>query len=610
MKNLSNLFRLFYSASLMSAFVVVGCVEDKCDLSKDIDVTIGVGKGVSIPIGSTEKIMLTELMDSADSEILRIDSEGDYSIFKAGNFTPEYFKVGNLDVDIEPVSDKMHYDFKLFDLTDEIDELPSWVKEEMMKQKYPYVVNQKIDYKTTFKIDQSVPEEMLRLRKLSFSNDAKMSVKVKIASSNSMSDNLLETLNYLYIGSNDAPFVVDIPEYMVLADKNIGQGQLKLDGKAAYNKATKSIEYVSEYEIEALDFSNYKNGYLQVNNSVISIDETLEATGYMVSDTVMFALQNLTHIQSVDVEILFAIDKMTIESVEGVFVPEIDPIKEVVDLELGEDLDFLKDSYLDFNDPRIFVTFTNPVDAKIFADAEFVGYDDSGNSIDGSKVDASMTLEGATTNRIFINRYATQLQGYTTLQVPNLNNLVKTIPDRVDVNVNARMDDGNFSSIELGKEYGISGSYEVSVPLMFDGFSLVYTETIEDVFGDEADDITDYLKDVESLTLTFNVLNTVPAELVTSVVAYDEAGNRLNSITADVVGVVAAGNGMEGSVVTEPVESSVVVKISSLNGELERLHDIGITLEGKGKGKLNANEYIRFMDIAVTIDENLSLDLN
>ena len=610
MKNLSNLFRLFYSASLMSAFVVVGCVEDKCDLSKDIDVTIGVGKGVSIPIGSTEKIMLTELMDSADSEILRIDSEGDYSIFKAGNFTPEYFKVGNLDVDIEPLSDKMHYDFKLFDLTDEIDELPSWVKEEMMKQKYPYVVNQKIDYKTTFKIDQSVPEEMLRLRKLSFSNDAKMSIKVKIASSNSMSDNLLETLNYLYIGSNDAPFVVDIPEYMVLADKNIGQGQLKLDGKAAYNKATKSIEYVSEYEIEALDFSNYKNGYLQVNNSVISIDETLEATGYMVSDTVMFALQNLTHIQSVDVEILFAIDKMTIESVEGVFVPEIDPIKEVVDLELGEDLDFLKDSYLDFNDPRIFVTFTNPVDAKIFADAEFVGYDDSGNSIDGSKVDASMTLEGATTNRIFINRYATQLQGYTTLQVPNLNNLVKTIPDRVDVNVNARMDDGNFSSIELGKEYGISGSYEVSVPLMFDGFSLVYTETIEDVFGDEADDITDYLKDVESLTLTFNVLNTVPAELVTSVVAYDEAGNRLNSITADVVGVVAAGNGMEGSVVTEPVESSVVVKISSLNGELERLHDIGITLEGKGKGKLNANEYIRFMDIAVTIDENLSLDLN
>ena len=610
MKNLSNLFRLFYSASLMSAFVVVGCVEDKCDLSKDIDVTIGVGKGVSIPIGSTEKIMLTELMDSADSEILRIDSEGDYSIFKAGNFTPEYFKVGNLDVDIEPLSDKMHYDFKLFDLTDEIDELPSWVKEEMMKQKYPYVVNQKIDYKTTFKIDQSVPEEMLRLRKLSFSNDAKMSIKVKIASSNSMSDNLLETLNYLYIGSNDAPFVVDIPEYIVLADKNIGQGQLKLDGKAAYNKATKSIEYVSEYEIEALDFSNYKNGYLQVNNSVISIDETLEATGYMVSDTVMFALQNLTHIQSVDVEILFAIDKMTIESVEGVFVPEIDPIKEVVDLELGEDLDFLKDSYLDFNDPRIFVTFTNPVDAKIFADAEFVGYDDSGNSIDGSKVDASMTLEGATTNRIFINRYATQLQGYTTLQVPNLNNLVKTIPDRVDVNVNARMDDGNFSSIELGKEYGISGSYEVSVPLMFDGFSLVYTETIEDVFGDEADDITDYLKDVESLTLTFNVLNTVPAELVTSVVAYDEAGNRLNSITADVVGVVAAGNGMEGSVVTEPVESSVVVKISSLNGELERLHDIGITLEGKGKGKLNANEYIRFMDIAVTIDENLSLDLN
>ena len=54
MKNLSNLFRLFSSASLLSVFVGLGCVEDKCDLSKDIDMTIGVGKGVSIPVGSTE----------------------------------------------------------------------------------------------------------------------------------------------------------------------------------------------------------------------------------------------------------------------------------------------------------------------------------------------------------------------------------------------------------------------------------------------------------------------------------------------------------------------------------------------------------------------------
>lgn len=611
MKKVTLSFRLFSSAALLFLCALASCVDEKYDLSKDIDMTIGVGKGVSIPVGSTEKIMLTELIDDTDSDLVYIDQEGDYSISKAGSFSPESFDVGELEVHVSPVSQSMHYDFNLIDFAGDYNNLPLWMQEEIKKYKYPYVVRQQIDCETTFKIDQSVPEELVRLRYLSFKNNAKMSVRVKISSSDYQSAEMLRTIERLHLGTADkGDFVIDVPEYMVFADKSIVQGRLSVKGDAVYDNSTNSIEYVCEYDIEALDFSKYKDGFLPVVDSRISIDETFNAGGYVESDTVFFGYQNLSRIQSVDVEIQFAIDEMSIEGVEGVFAPEIEPIKECVDLDLGDELEFLENAYLDFNDPRIYVTFVNPVEARLIAEAEFVGYDKWGSVIEDSRVAASMTFEGGIANNILLDRYATQLQGYTTVRVPELNNLLKTLPDRIDVNVNARMDDGSYSYMELGKEFGISGNYEVSIPLVFDEFNLAYTETIENILGDDASDITDRIKDVESVTVNFVVLNTIPAEMTASVIAYDEYGNRLNNITARVEGVVQPGNGMDGHEVTEPVESAVSINLSSLNGELERLDDIDIIIEGKGSGKFNANEYIQLLNIALTIDENLSVDLN
>lgn len=604
-------FKSFFSATLLSSLVLVGCVDDKYDLSKDVDMTVGVGEGLSIPIGSTEKIMLTELLDSAETDILKIDAEGEYSIFKAGDFSPESFEIGDMDIVIEPVGEKKHYDFELVDISDDYGNLPSWIQQEIQKQKYPYKVHQQIDYTTTFDIKQSVPEEMLKLRSLTFKDDTRMRIKVKIYSADHQSDDMLEIVDRLHLASDvHGGFLVDVPEYIVFEDESITQGHLLLNGDAVYNSSTQSLEYSCEYRLKALDFTGYKDGYLPVNDSKVAVHDVLGAIGYVDSDTVFFGYKNITHIQSVDVEVNFEIDRMVIETVEGVFAPEIEPIHETVDLDLGDDLDFLNDAYLDFNDPRIFVTFDNPVDARLLANAKFVGYDKSGNMLDGSEVETDMVFEGAVTNRIFINRYDSQLPGYKTLIVPGLNNLVKRIPDRVEVDVNARMDESGYTTVELGRSYDISGNYQVSVPLVFDEFNLVYTETVEDILGDDADDITDYVQDIESVTVSFVALNTIPAELIPSIIAYDEAGNRLHGIKVDVKGNITAGKGMDGGRVTDPVVSVVDLQLSSLNGELDRLANLDIRVGGKGSGRFNANEYIQLKDISVTINENIAVDLN
>ena len=611
MKKSHLLSKTISSSLFLLLFVATACVDDKYDLSKDIDMTVGVGGGVSLPLGSTEKIMLTELIDTVETDIVKLDNEGNYSVFKEGSFTPENFEIGNLDISLAAVGEKRHYDFDLYNLSDDYDNLPEWIQQEMQKSKFPYIVHNEVDHETSFDIDQSVPEEMVRLRTLDFRNDVSLVVNVKIYSANHQSDDILEIVNALSLKSDgEDGFLINVPEYIVFADENVTAGKLLLQGDVVYNTSTKALEYSKEYKVAGLDFSNYKNGYIPVEDGIISLHDTLSAEGFVDSDTVLLAYDNITHIQSVDFEVTMSINKMTVESVEGIFAPEIDPIKEAVDLDLGDDLDFLGDSYLDFNDPRLFVTFTNPVDARMFADARFAGYDKSGNKIENSDVAVNLVLEGNRENNILISRYATELPGYTTFLAPTLNNLIKTIPDRIDVNVEARMDDSEYSTIVLGRSLGISGSYQVSLPLVFDEFSLVYTEEIEEVLGDDPSEVTDYVTDINSVTLAFEILNTVPAEFTPSIVAYDKNGRKLAGIKVDVVGAIAAGNGMAGAVVTEPVCSNIEINLSALNGELEELDKLDLKFEGRGSGRLNSNEYIQLKDINVTVNEDIVVDLN
>lgn len=612
---MKKLTKLLKSSLLLSAVsLLAACsVDDKYDVSKDIDMTVGVGGGVSLPIGSTEKIMITELIDTADTDVLEIDAAGDYAIRKSGTFDAVDFEIKDVDINVDFDAETAHYDFNLYNLSENVDDLPSWIQEEIKKQRFPYIVQNDVDYTTSFDITQEVPEEMKKLRKMTFKNDVNLEVDLKIFSADHQSDDLLQLTNALHLKADgEKGFVIEVPDYIVFAEEEgIKDGKLVLAGAAVYDKNTNAIEYRKSFKIVGLDFSHLADGALAVNDGKINIHHAFNAWGYVVSDTVFFGYDNITHIQSVDVACEINLGTMSIESVEGVFSPEIDPITEVVDLELGEDLDFLNEAYLDFNNPRIYINnFNNPVAAAILADASFVGLDDNGAVIAGSKVGASIKLAPSKVSNIVIDRYGYAPAGYTNIMVPSLNNLIKRIPETVDVKVDARMDETLFSSVTLGETLTIAGDYEVSVPLAFDSLKLEYVEEVEDVLGEDASDITDYVTDIKSVTLTFDVYNTIPAEFNPSIVAYDENGTLLGKIKAVVTGVIAKGNGTVAGVVGEPVKSEVKVVLSALDGQLEDLYKLDIKFAGTGSGVFNANEYIQLKDMKITIDENVNVDLN
>ena len=613
MKTLLNIFKTCTPVCALSLLAFASCsVDDKYDMSKEIDMTVGIGAGVSLPIGSTEKIMITELIDTADTDVLEIDAIGDYAIRKSGSFDAVDFEIDDVDITVSPQAEEAHYDFNLTNLAADIDKLPLWMQEEIKKQKFPYVVYNDIDYSTTYDISQSVPEEMKKLRKMTFKNKVQLAIDFKIFSADDQSGDLLVLTNKLNLkAEGENGFVIEVPEYFVFADgQGIENGKIILDGAAVYDAKSKAIAYRNSYEIVGLDFSSMPEGAIVVENGKINLHQDFKAWGAVESDTVFFGYDNISKIQSVDVLCDLSLGTMSIESVEGVFAPEIDPITEVVDLNLGDDLDFLNEAYLDFNAPRVYINnFTNPVGAEIFADAKFVGLDKSGAVIDGSMVDVPLVLAPSAVNNIVIDRYGYAPAGYTNVTVPGLNNLIKRIPETVDVKVNARLADA-YTSVNLGEKLTISGAYEVSVPLAFDALELEYVEEVEDVLGENANDITDYVKDINSVTLSFDVYNTIPAAFTPSVVLYDKYGRVLKKVQANIEGVINAGSGTVDGVVGEAVKSQVKVVMSALDGELENLYKMDIKLAGVGSGVFNANEYLQLKDIKVTIDENISVDLN
>ena len=71
-------------AGVVSVSFLAACSPDEsCDLKKDVDLTISMGKDLAFTVGSTGKIMLSELIDTSGTDLLEIDSvTGDYSIVK------------------------------------------------------------------------------------------------------------------------------------------------------------------------------------------------------------------------------------------------------------------------------------------------------------------------------------------------------------------------------------------------------------------------------------------------------------------------------------------------------------------------------------------------
>lgn len=79
------------------------------------------------------------------------------------------------------------------------------------------------------------------------------------------------------------------------------------------------------------------------------------------------------------------------------------------------------------------------------------------------------TIEGVTSN----------------VKVEDINNLLETIPDDIEVDLQPVVRNKKYYTAELGKPYDMPSSYEVDVPLSFEqGLNIVYNDSVQDLNKD------------------------------------------------------------------------------------------------------------------------------
>ena len=620
-----NVLALFLCAILLSC-----SVDNDYDLSKDVDLTIAVGNGLSIPLGSTDKIMLTEMIDPEGSDILSTNDDGSYVIGKGGSFDAADFVVDEVDgLHIDTYVDAQQYSMDLEKVYATYDEAVAGIKanplltEEQKKEFIDRLAANEVPVSLFEKIDRNdiefdfskddLPKELKRIYRVEFVEPVRMHFQVDVTcNADKELFELLDSLELSAAGLDDDLFYVGIPDYVEFVEhEDIGDDRIYLRGAVMVSADRTKFSRSWDFYIRALEFE----GGREVVDGTISIVDELMLNGALKSNLVMVEAEALVDGLRTFEDVSFVptveIADFSIKHVMASVEVDIDDINESVDIGLGDDLEFLYEegTVLDFANPELMVNVDNNSVVSVESDLLIRGFDKDGNVIDGSEIALTLALDASASNRYFITNNGAGKDGYTSIAA-DLSSLFRKLPYTVGFEMKSRNDSQTPVVVTLGSTMSVSGDYEVKIPLEFSEFALKYTETIEDVLGDDPAEITDYVKNIESVTLEAEILNTIPAELTPSLKAYDTYGRLLQNVTVAVEGSVAAGNGVDAGKVTAPVVSVFKAELRATGNELVGLSTIDLEFDGFGSGELNANEYLKIEKLSLTINKPVEVDLN
>lgn len=200
---------------------------------------------------------------------------------------------------------------------------------------------------------------------------------------------------------------------------------------------------------------------------------------------------------------------------------------------------FIKENevQVDIENPVVRMTLDNEVPAKISMDASMLSYKDDeriaqlnvGKQYGTDAIEfagATLTQSPVRTN-VWISRVPTNIPDSVSknVVVSNMMDLIKTIPDRVEVLATAHTDSTQEVTLALGKKYYATPKYELVAPLkMGPNMKIIYSTDI--------DSLQDDLKDTNIGELYFNAnaTNNIPLDLNIEVYPLNEKGDTLNDI--------------------------------------------------------------------------------
>ncbi len=560
----------------------VSCVDNKYDLDKDIDMTINVGgEHLTIPAGSSDTAYLSKIIEVEEGDILQPDAA-----------TRVYHLTKKDVINVEPTMVKeVTISSANTDLTKELVGAGSSASASITTD---------LEEENNLTAEASdIDEALIELGALG----------AKTPTSLTLAFDFLNTGNLTFGSVTAKNLEIQLPDFLMFEKGEVEEGNKLILNDEELKNAQKVLHVIG-YEFGG----KAGEGEKPDENRTITIDGKVTMKGQVVTSGIggSGSLTMTMHV---------TLGEMTANSVTGVIQPNIKA--ETTNIELNDLPDFLKDeeTRLDITNPVILLIAENPLATPVEIDAVLTPMKNN-TQIEGKEVkigeryDKPIELAPNKKNVIALSRTGEcTIEGVTSnVKVEDINNLLETIPDDIEVDLQPVVRNEDYYTAKLGWSYEMPSSYEVDVPLSFEqNLNIVYNDSVQDLNKD--------LNDLDKVSLKkANVLltvdNAIPLKLQLkpeNVLIKDVYGNELSAvkktIEEDKQYVTESTDG------EKPVTSELVLSLTSEDtsflSKIDRICFKLTAVPGSATGiPLKDTQWLKVTSIKLSVPGGVNVDLN
>lgn len=558
----------------------VSCVDNKYDLDKDIDMTVNVGgEYLTIPAGSSDTAYLSKIIEVEEGDILQPDATTRvYHLTKKDDISVEPTVVAQ--VTINGAETSLEKGLAEFSIGDEVEA----------------TVDVELDESNSLEaVADDIDEALKELGALEAQTPATMTVTFEFDGGLKFDEVKAKNLK------------VKFPDFLVFE-----KGEVEEGNTLTLNETLSTTP--RKLNVIGYRFGDKPGEGIPVVDGNISIKKEVFMQGVV-------QVVNASGSGELKMTMYVTLDEMTVNSVTGVIQPNIEA--ETTKIELNDLPDFLKDedTRLDITNPVILLKADNPLETDVEIDAVLTPKKNNVN-IEGHEVKIGTgygqnkvaLIPG--TNIIALSRTGDcSIEGVTeNIKVEDINNLLETIPDDIDVNLQPIVRNENYYNAELGKEYDLPASYEVDVPLSFEqGLNIVYNDSVQDLNKD--------LNDLDKVSLKnakimLSVDNAIPLKLqlkAENVQIKDVYGNELTAVKKtmeeDKQYVTESTDG------EKPATSELVLSLTSDDtaflSKIDRICFKITAVPGSATGvPLKDTQWLKVTSVKLSVPGGVNVDLN
>ena len=558
----------------------VSCVDNKYDLDKDIDMTVNVGgEHLTIPAGSSDTAYLSKIIEVEEGDILQPDAA-----------TRVYHLTKKDDIDVKPTTVKeVTISSANTELTKKLIESSTGVSGS---------VTTDLDVENTLTAEANdIDKALIELGALGAKTPVDLTLTFEFNDEVTFSSVTAKNLE------------IQLPNFLMFKEGEVEEGNKLILNDEELKNAQKVLHVIG-YEFG----EKAGEGEKPDENRTITIDGKVTMKGQVVTSGIggSGSLTMTMHV---------TLGEMTANSVTGVIQPNIDA--ETTKIELNDLPDFLKDeeTRLDITNTVILLIAENPLATPVQIDAVLTPMKNN-TQIEGKEVKIGkrydkkpIELAPNKKNLIALSRTGeSSIEEATNVKVEDINNLLETIPDDIEVDLKPVVRYEEYYTAELGKPYEMKSSYEVDVPLSFEqGLNIVYNDSIQDLNKDLNDLDKVGLKNVKVI---LSVDNAIPLKLqlkAENVQIKDVYGNELSAvkktIEEDKQYVAESTDG------EKPATSELVLSLTSDDtaflSKIDRICFKLTAVPGSATGvPLKDTQWLKITSIKLSVPGGVNVDLN